>query len=222
MVKEIRRATAGPRVHHVLLTDDYNAGLVQRPRLGVFGWMKNYLLVGLPLLRALSVTDVRAVLGHEFGHLSGNHGRFDGWIYRVRQTWTQIMQNLQQRPRHGSFIFERFFDWYSPYFAAYSFVLARSREYEADRCAVEVVGREHAARALINLELKHKLINEDFWPAVFKRADKQPEPPADAFSQMLQSLREPVAPEKAQLWFAQSLSRRLRGTAHRAISVIRN
>lgn len=208
LAKGIREATDGPRLHKVLLTDDYNAGIVQRPRLGLLGWQENYLLVGLPLLRALSLTDVKAVLAHEFGHLSGNHGKFAGWIYRVRQTWTQIMQNMQQQPRYSSFIFERFFDWYAPYFAAYSFVLARTHEYEADRCAVEVAGKEHAARALINVELKGKALSENFWPAFYKRADKQAEPPRQAFSEMLQSLREPVALEKAQLWFSQSLTER--------------
>jgi hypothetical protein len=34
---------------------------VQRPRLGVFGWQENYLMVGLPLLRGLSPDEVRAV-----------------------------------------------------------------------------------------------------------------------------------------------------------------
>ena len=208
MAREIRAATNGPKLHKVLLTDDYNAGIIQRPRLGVLGWQENYLIVGLPLLGALSPTDVKAVLAHEFGHLSGNHGKFTGWIYRVRQTWTQIMENLQQQPRHGSFIFERFFDWYAPYFAAYSFVLARTQEYEADRCSVEVAGRENAARALINLELKEKALSEKFWPAFYKRADQQADPPRETFSEMLQTLREPVAPEKAQVWFSQSLTAR--------------
>lgn len=208
LVKQIRAATNGPGLHKVLLTDDYNAGIVQRPRLGVFGWQENYLIVGLPLLRALSPTDVQAVLAHEFGHLSGNHGKFAGWIYRVRQTWTQVMENLQQQARYGSFIFERFFDWYAPYFAAYSYVLARAQEYEADRRSVEVAGKENAARALINLRLKGRALSENFWPEFYKRADKQPKPPRETFSEMLQSLREPVSPEKAQVWFSESLSTR--------------
>lgn len=208
LTKEIRSATNGPGVHKVLLTTDYNAGVVQRPRLGVFGWQQNYLVVGLPLLQALSPNDFRAVLAHEFGHLSGNHGRFTGWIYRVRKTWEQVLAHLQENRRAGSGMFESFFNWYSPYFGAYSFVLARSQEYEADRCSVEVAGRENAARALINLELKEKTLSENFWPELFKRADHQADPPRDTFTQMLTSLRAPITPDKAQLWFTQSLNTR--------------
>jgi hypothetical protein len=36
---------------------------------------------------------------------------------------------MKQQKRHSfSGIFESFFDWYAPYFGAYSFVLARAQE----------------------------------------------------------------------------------------------
>ena len=206
LVDEVRVATGGPTLCKILLTGEYNAGIVQRPRLGVFGWHENYLRVGLPLLRALSLNDVRAVLAHEFGHLSGSHGKFTGWIYRVRQTWTQVLANIKQHPRYGLEVFERFFNWYAPYFNAYTFVLARAQEYEADSCSVAVSGKEDAARALINLELKGRALSEDFWPAFYNRADKESQAPRDTFASMLQSLREPIAPDKAQSWFSDLLT----------------
>ena len=92
----------------------------------MFGWLNNYLVLGLPLLRALSPAEFRAVLAHEFGHLSGKHGRFSGWIYRVRQTWIQILVSVHQERSYASFLFEPFLEWYAPYLNAYSFVLARA------------------------------------------------------------------------------------------------
>jgi len=210
LVGQVRNATKGPPVHKVLLTQDYNAGIIQRPRLGMFGWHQNYLQVGLPLLQALSPTDIRAIMAHEFGHLSGSHGKFSSWIYRVRQTWIQVLQNMENNRRYGSGIFERFFNWYAPYFAAYSFVLARAQEYEADHCAVKMTGQKSAARALINLEIKGKSLSEEFWPSFYRRADKQAQPPRDSFEEMLKTLRQPVPPEKAQMWFSQSLTTRHR------------
>ena len=208
LVKEVQQATDGPRLHKILLTGDLNAGIVQRPRLGVLGWQENYLLIGLPLLHALSLPDFRAVLAHEFGHLSGNHSKFSGWIYRVRRTWSQILENVRANRRHGSVVFETFFDWYAPYFAAYSFVLARTHEYDADRCAVELSGKQTAARALINLHLKDNVIEQKFLPDLFSKADSQPDPPGDAFTRMLTALAEPVESDQLRLWFDQSLKRR--------------
>ena len=206
LLKEVRIATGGPRLHKVLLDPRFNARMLQQPRVATFGY-RNYLQIGLPLLRALSPEEMRAVLVHEYGHLSGNHGRFYSWIYRIRQTWLQFLERMQQHRREFP-MFQRFFEWYAPYFESYSFVLSRAHEYEADRCAVAASGKETCARALIKMELKDKFINEEFWPKLHGRADTQPEPPAEGFSEMLQSLQDPVPREKAALWFADLLTER--------------
>lgn len=205
LVKEVRKATHGPRVHKTLLSDEFNAGIIQRPRLGIFGWQQNYLVIGLPLLNALTVADIRSVIAHEFGHLSGNHGRFSGWIYRVRQTWVQILTTMKQDKRYASGLFEPFFNWYAPFFGAYSFVLARAQEYEADRRSVDISGREAAARALVNVQIKSHFLNEAFWPELLSSADRQPEPPVEPFNVMLAALKQPVARDNAQLWFSRAL-----------------
>lgn len=210
LLAEVRKATGGPALYKVLLTDEYNASIVQHPKLGMLGWHQNYLHVGLPLLRALSPNDMRAIIAHEFGHLSGSHGKFSSWIYRVRQTWMQMVETAQKHQGNGLGIFVRFSNWYAPYFEAYSFVLARAQEYEADRCAVTVSGKEKTACALINMKLKAKLLVEDFWPAIYARADTDPEPPRESFTEMLQSLRDPIAQEKAQVWFSETLTVRHR------------
>src|SRR5262249_32090144 len=73
--------------YRVQLTFKQNAGVAQIPRLGVLGWSRSYLLLGLPLLDGCSREEIRAVLAHEFAHLSRNHGRFFHWIYRLRKSW---------------------------------------------------------------------------------------------------------------------------------------
>jgi len=75
MIEELCGRLEAPHFHTVLVTDDFNAGVVQAPRLGVFGWHRNYLLIGLPLMKSLSVEQFKAVLAHEFGHLAKGHGR---------------------------------------------------------------------------------------------------------------------------------------------------
>ena len=206
LAKSTREATTGPKLHKLLLTDEFNAAIVQRPRLGMFGWHENYLIVGLPLLHGLSPDEVRAVIAHEFGHLSGKHGAFSSWIYRVRLTWGQVLVKMRAEQRFGSGIFESFFRWYAPYFSAYSYVLARSREYEADRMSVQLCGKENAAGALIKIHLRDKSLGNEFWPTFFKRANSEAEPPKEPFNEMLAALRQPLSLIKAQTWFSQSLT----------------
>jgi len=118
LISEVREALDGPKIHHVLISDEYNASIVQIPQFGMFGWLRNYLVIGLPLLRALSPAEFRSVLAHEVGHLSGKHGRFTGWIYRLRRSWIEILTRVQQERHYASFLFEPFIKWYAPYLNA--------------------------------------------------------------------------------------------------------
>ncbi len=183
MVEEASTALQSPQPQHILLTEDFNAAVVQVPRLGLLGWQANYLIVGLPLMQALSPEQFRAVIAHELGHLSGNHGRFFGWIYRVRLTWIQLLLRMQQENRRAD-VFEIFLKWYAPYFNAYSFVFARAQEYEADKSAARIAGTETAAQALITLEVKGKFLESKFWTDILRGADSQEMPPETVFAQM--------------------------------------
>ncbi|HEX8361280.1 MAG TPA: M48 family metallopeptidase [Longimicrobium sp.] len=204
-VEAIRKGVQAPRAHHVILTDDFNAAVSQVPRLGMFGWHRNYLVLGVPLMYALPADEFRAVLAHEFGHLSRAHGRSGAWIYRIRATWAGILEQLRREQHGATFIFERFFAWYAPRFAAYSFVLARSHEYEADARAAALVGPGVMASALARTAVCSRYISESFWPTVWNRAITEPEPP-DAFTTLGRTLREPVRAGESELLLAYALS----------------
>ena len=197
-IEEVRRAAGAPRAHEVQLTNDLNAAIVQVPRLGLFGWHKNYLILGLPLLQIMSLDEFKAVLAHELGHLSGAHGRFGAWIYRVRAGWSRLSESLQQQQHWGQFLFVPFFNWYAPRFAAYSFVQARQQEYEADRLAAETVGAGALASALVRLNLKGEDLERSYWPSIFKAADDQPTPNATPFRGLMSVERRGFLPEAAE------------------------
>ncbi len=175
-IDRLRTSLRTPPVHQVLLTTELNASMSQIPRLGILGWQKNYLALGLPLMQALSAAGFRSVLAHELGHLSRTHSRFTGWIYRVRKAWDQLLEELEKRQHRGAALFKRFFAWYAPYFSACSFVLARAHEYEADRLAAQAAGAQEAAQALVTVAMAGDYLARDFWPSFFQRAGSQPQP----------------------------------------------
>lgn len=189
LADELASKLDAPRVHVLQINGEYNASLAQVPRLGPFGWQRNYLTLGLPLMQALTPEQFGAVLAHELGHLSGNHGRFGSWVYRVRQTWVQLLARLEREERWGAFVFTKFVNWFAPYFNAYSFVLARRHEYEADQAAARIAGGREAARALAAVEVKGAYLSEKYWPEVLSRADEQREPTPGAFAGMWPVLR---------------------------------
>ena len=209
MIDSLAGELKAPAVHQVLLTEEFNASIVQVPRFGLLGGASNYLVIGLPLMKALSPEQFRAVLAHEIAHLSGNHGRFSSWVYRIRQTWITVLENLDDPARGGGFVFWRFLRWYAPFFSAYSFVLARSNEYVADRSAADVVGAKALADALVATRVKASFVQNHFWPTIFNKAICEPQPPRSPHAAMFHAL--PAAAQTghdAERWFEEALYER--------------
>ena len=182
MLDRLREKLQTPSLHEVQVTKEFNAGVTQVPRLGLFGWHRNYLIVGLPLMKALSVSQFESVLAHELGHLSHGHARAANWIYRLRLIWTRLEQALAGRSQWGSWLTRPFYRWYIPYFAACSFPLARSNEFEADAAAVRVTSRASVAQALTSVSVIGSWTQEHYWPGIHAAAKDAPQPLFSPFS----------------------------------------
>lgn len=202
----IRKKMRAPRFHRVLLDQTMTAFVVQTPRLGLLGWQQNTVAVGLPLLQALTPAQARAVVAHEFGHLSGAHSRFGGWIYRVEATWTRLLEKLEEDDHWSSFLFRPFFRWYSPYFNAYTFVLRRANEYDADSAAAEFTSSRDVADALVSLSLKRTFLDHRLWDWIGRQRETHAEPDLEPHATMGRTL--PSAPEAAdaERWLPQFLA----------------
>lgn len=193
-VDRLTSALGAPRFHHILLVPDFNAAVVQHPRLGVLGWPRNYLLVGLPLLQSLTTEQAEAVVAHELGHLRGGHGKFGAWIYRVNQTWTQLLAQLEGQTSWVA----RFFQWYAPTFEAWSFGLNRPEEYEADACAARITSPRIMADALCATHLREATLNRLHWSLVFDGVGASATPPANVYSRLLPVAKSAALPPAEQ------------------------
>jgi Zn-dependent protease with chaperone function len=207
-IDEVRAKACAPKAHKVLVTDDFNAAVVQHPRLGIFGWPRNYLILGLPLMQALDLQEFRAVLGHEFGHLSGAHGKFGAWIYRLRAGWGRLTHALEQDDHWGRVLFVPFFKWYAPAFSALSFVQARRQEYEADRVAAAVSGERTAGEALIRVHLQSRFLNRKYWRSILQEADTKAEPDARPYEMLGMTFAEQRPEHEARNTLESALKRR--------------
>ena len=182
-IERIRSGMKGPVPYQVLLTDDYNAAVTQVPRLGLLGWRRSYLILGLPLMSALSPDQFRAVIAHEFGHLCAGDSKLGGRIYHARTTWAR----LQEQMHGGSFLIRKFLDWFAPTFNAYTFVLARAQEYAADQASVRMVGAGPASEALVLAGLGAQFQDAQVWDPLWARVRDEPEPAQRPHSSLLAS-----------------------------------
>lgn len=208
LIARLRRTVHGPQTHRVILTTECEAAVAQTPRLGWLGWHQNTLVLGFPLLCALTSEELEGVLAHELGHLAGQHGRLHGWISRVAATWFRVTDKLESGRYLAAGVFNRFLRWYLPWFSVYAAVLSRMQERVADRAAIDAVGARVVAQALLTLELRAALLTETLWPAVFAQAAYGAEPRVRPCRGFVDSLREDLPADQTRIWLEEVLPRR--------------
>jgi Zn-dependent protease with chaperone function len=204
VLEELRQKLDCAPFHEVLLVPEHNAAVVQVPRLGIFGWHKNYLLIGLPLLQGLSVEEFKAVLAHEFAHSSRGHGRFGNWLYRLRLSWERIVHEVANQQNSGSIVLTAFLKFFWPRFNGRAFVLSRANEYEADDAARRLTSAEHAANALLRVSVNDRFLDEKFWPRLYETANTQPLPPGNVFGAAAMGLRGSTQEQESSKWVQQA------------------
>jgi Zn-dependent protease with chaperone function len=178
MISDLRERLQAAPIHHVLITDEFNAAIAQCPRFGLFGGYRNYLILGLPLLDAVSAEELLAVIVHEYGHLSGGHGKLSRWIYRQRKTFDTLYEHAQARREDNAVngILAGMLDSFAPYYNAYTFVLSRQNEYEADAMSCLIAGTEANASALIRINLLANWLHGSFWPKLYAQSTQHETP----------------------------------------------
>jgi heat shock protein HtpX len=126
---EVARAVGEPMPAEVYITPEMNAGVLQVGS-------RRVMVLGLPLMQVMSVSEMRAVLAHEFGHYKGGDTKLGPWVYRTRET---IERTLRTVSRQGAFL-QLPFLWYGRLFLRVSQGVSRQQEFAADQLAARTVG----------------------------------------------------------------------------------
>ncbi|MBX3355865.1 MAG: M48 family metallopeptidase [Phycisphaeraceae bacterium] len=176
MLDELRQRVNAPKIHRVIVVPAINAGIQEWPRLGLLGWFRRELVLGLPLMQALTVEQFRSVMAHELGHLSPRHHRLAHWMRRQRMRWSQMAAAFEHDPSRGHWMVTPFLRRYAPWFAAHVFPLERLAEYHADSISALLVSPRAAAEALTVTAVVDRYADEIFWPEIGKLATNSPIP----------------------------------------------
>jgi Zn-dependent protease with chaperone function len=104
---------------------------------------RRHLYLGVPLLQALTVEEVRAALAHELGHYSQRHTRLGMLTYRGMDTIDQTIARVGPGSLAGWLL-----RGYRRLYLLVSLAVRRRQELEADRAAVRVAGPGALASAL--------------------------------------------------------------------------
>ena len=135
-----RMNTSMPDV--VMLAPDVNAYVVEDTALLGLVSKQRYLAIGVGLMHALTVDQLRAVIAHEFGHYAGSDTRLGAIAYRGRESITRAVQGM------GGGVLGVLFQAYAKFYWRVTASGSRAQELAADRWAAEIGGTEAAAEAL--------------------------------------------------------------------------
>jgi Zn-dependent protease with chaperone function len=184
IIEEIRKVTDSPNIDFIILTTDFNAAIVERPSLGVLGFYKRYLLIGMPLIISLSEEELKAVIAHECGHLSRSHGKSNLRLHRAHSLWESIAREFDKEKSRGSFFVNWFITRYIPALNSVYFNMSKNNEYEADNISLKVVEKQTFANALAKTDLYSYYMDSKFWPRIGKLNDTEEKPIEDVYFRM--------------------------------------
>jgi heat shock protein HtpX len=140
LVRDIGQRTGQAMPREIYLVANVNAFVTQRG--GVMGFFSRRVMgVGLPLLSLLTVSELSAVLAHEFGHYHGGDTKLGPWIYKTRGALTRTVVSLLQGGQGWGAIVSVPFKAYLQFFLRITQAISRAQELAADALAARVVGQ---------------------------------------------------------------------------------
>jgi Zn-dependent protease with chaperone function len=146
MLSDLARRTGQPMPADVFLVPDVNAFVANRG--GILGiGTRRVMGIGLPLLQVLTVSELRAVLAHEFGHYVGGDTQLGPWLYRTRSAIGRTLGNLSGEQGALRLVAVPF-QWYGAMFLRVTHAVSRRQERDADALAARTVGARAFATAL--------------------------------------------------------------------------
>ena len=95
LIQDVAKATSQAMPQDVYLLNDVNAFVAQRG--GIMGMGGRRVMgLGLPLLQALTVDEVKGVLAHEFGHYHAGDVALGPWIHKTRVMMLRTIAQLSE------------------------------------------------------------------------------------------------------------------------------
>lgn len=147
--------------------------LVPQPRLGVLGWPRQVLVIGLPLMMALGTEPLAALVMHALVPVRGeSHWRRAlkqpaAWAERQRRTWWALAAGwtpARLLPWWQDAVLGPFMERFWPHFEARAVVQGREEAMIADRLVLSRCGAQALATALLGPAVQQHFLDEVFWP----------------------------------------------------------
>jgi Zn-dependent protease with chaperone function len=151
LIESVRAATRQGQPRHVYLVLQVNAWVAQRGGLMGVG-SRRVMGLGPPLIQAVTVEQLRAIVAHEFGHYHGGDTMLGPWIYNTRVGITRTVVRLEESVLRHPFVA------YGKLFFRITNAVSRRQEFAADALAARVVSAEALIGGLKQVHMLQRTI----------------------------------------------------------------
>ena len=148
-LQSISESLNEPLPEEVFLIPQVNAFVTDRG--GVLGFGSRRVMgIGLPLVAILTVTELRAVLAHEFAHYYSGDTRLGPFVYKTRMAMVRTIQNMASmrgvmRVAVAAVVYTLVMWILQGYWKLFFWItqlVSRKQEYRADELACRIAGSE--------------------------------------------------------------------------------
>lgn len=150
-IRRVAEATGSPMPREVYIVAQVNAAVAH-----VGGWLgigsRPIMMLGLPLIAVLRVSELRGVIAHEFGHFVGGETRLSTVIYRTREGIGRTIGTLERSVHWMSRGIRYPFIWYGEMYLRLTQAQSRRQELDADAMAARIAGGTSMESGLVAIE----------------------------------------------------------------------
>jgi len=170
LLQELGDIYGEPRIDRVVLRDRFVVRIVKTPCNGFAFSTTRTLIIGLPVLLAMSPLDVHVLLARRVGQLAGKRNRLGSWLYYLRDMWDQYVSSCARQSSPLARPVCSFFQSYAPLYRSFSVGVARSSELDADFYALQAINDRDVARGITCQVLTEAYLCHSYWPEVLETA----------------------------------------------------
>ncbi len=156
-------------IDRIVLSGDFDVSIRKTPLCALPVWSRNTLMIGLPLMLALSDTQLECVLARRIGQFSRRYNRLVNWLYQLRDIWPAYCEQADSTG-FGYQPAAWFFRGYAPLYRMLSVPAARMDELDADTYAMELFSDVEVLDAITTQAVCRQYLAQRYWPVASKLA----------------------------------------------------
>ena len=183
LIEQVRTYLGAPAIDAVYLTESFAVCAVQRPSRGLFGGLRNEIVIGLPLLQSVSKAEAAVLIAHELSHVANRQSAMAAAVHRARVTWQQMIERQPRQPLYLRVPFQLVTGGFARKFLRISAVQERTSVFTADRLATEIAGLGSVGSALLRIQIAEEFLAE-YWRRLAEEPVTTPDPQLNPHREM--------------------------------------